>query len=44
VQGNYQRRRAHRIEAPANATALRVTVTATNGLDHARLCEVRAYS
>ena len=44
VQGNYQRRRAHRLEAPANATALRVTVTATNGLDHARLCEVRAYS
>jgi hypothetical protein len=26
------------------ATALRVTVTATNGVDHARLCEVRAYA
>ena len=23
--------------------ALRVTVTATNGIDHARICEVRVY-
>lgn len=44
VDGNYQRRRAHRLLAPVAATALRVIVTATNGLDHARLCEVRAYS
>jgi hypothetical protein len=44
VEANYQRRRAHQLEAPVLASALRVTVTATNGLDHARLCEVRAYS
>jgi hypothetical protein len=44
VEGNYQRRRVHRLAAPVAASALRVTVTATNGLDHARICEVRAYS
>jgi hypothetical protein len=43
VDRNYQRRRAHVLAAPVEATALRVTVTATNGLDHARIVEVRAY-
>jgi hypothetical protein len=43
VSGNYQRRRLHRLETPLAATALRISVTATNGLDHARLCEVRVY-
>ena len=43
VKGNYQRRRVHRIEAPESVTALRVHVTATNGLDHARICEVPVY-
>jgi hypothetical protein len=43
--GNYQRRRVHRLAAPLPAvTALRLVVTATNGLDHARVCEVRVYS
>lgn len=40
--GNYQRRRVHafsRIESKR----LRVVVTATNGMDHARICEVRVY-
>jgi hypothetical protein len=44
VEGNYQRRRVHRLEAPVAAGTLRVTITATNGLDHVRLCEVRVYS
>ncbi len=48
-RGNYQRRRVHRLvaaEAPALADirALRLVVTATHGLDHARVCEVRVYA
>ena len=43
VEGNYQRRRTHRL-APTDTTALRIHVTATNGLDHTRIVEVRAYS
>ncbi len=43
--GNYQRRRVHRwAEPPPTLAALRIVVTATNGLDHARVCEVRVYS
>ena len=39
---NYLRRRVH--ELPGRSLdALRVTVRATNGLDHARICEVRVY-
>jgi hypothetical protein len=42
--GNYQRRRVHRFAERLEAVAaLRVVVTATNGLDHARVCEVRVY-
>jgi hypothetical protein len=48
-RGNYQRRRVHRLaaaDAPdlADIRALRIVVTATHGLDHARVCEVRAYA
>jgi len=43
-QGNYQRRRVHRLAAPVAATALRIVVEATNGLDHARIFEVRVYA
>ena len=43
VANNYQRRRVHRFERPDPVTALRLTVAATNGLDHARVCEVRVY-
>jgi hypothetical protein len=43
IAGNYQRRRVHRLSADVAATALRLTVLATNGLDHARLAEVRVY-
>jgi len=44
VENNYQRRRVHRFEQNKVITALRVTVTQTNGLDHARIIEVRAYA
>nr|AUN36317.1 hypothetical protein [uncultured bacterium] len=42
VTGNYQRRAAHCIP-PSAATALRIEVLATNGIDHARIMEVRVY-
>jgi hypothetical protein len=44
VTGNYQRRRHHRLPPSPPTTALRLTLTATHGLDHARLLEVRAYA
>jgi hypothetical protein len=43
VLGNYQRRRVHSLPIGEPTTGLRVTVLATNGLDHARICEVRVY-
>ena len=43
VEGNYQRLRVHRLESPPAVEALRVTVQKSNGLDHARVCEVRVY-
>lgn len=42
VTGNYQRRRVHAL-APRKVDAVRISVSATNGLDHARICEVRCY-
>lgn len=44
VGGNYQRLRRHRLERTVCATAVRITVTGTQGIDHARICEVRAYA
>ena len=43
VADNYQRRRAHRFDA-TTSRALRVRVDATNGIDHARVFEIRAYA
>lgn len=43
VTGNYARRLVHDVETPLQATAVRLTATATNGINHARLCELRAY-
>jgi len=43
-QGNYQRRRVHVLAQPATAGALRLVITATNGLNHARVMEVRVYA
>jgi len=41
VEGNYQRRRIHLMSGDADA--LRITVHATNGIDHARICDVRVF-
>jgi len=41
--GNYQRSVEHVLDDAPAITALRVRVTASNGLDHARICEVRVY-
>lgn len=43
VRGNYQRLRVHRLPEAPELEALRVVVLKTNGMDHARLCEVRVY-
>ena len=40
VQGNYQRRNIVLLDGKP-LTSLRIVVTATNGLDHVRICEVR---
>ena len=42
VRGNYQRLRVHRFENE-RGRAIRIVVLATNGLDHARILEVRVY-
>ncbi len=39
--GNYQRLQRHTISHNGPVSAIRITVTATNGIDHARICEVR---
>ncbi len=43
VVGNFLRRRMHRVESENSVSQLRVVVTDTNGLDHARICEIRVY-
>lgn len=43
IKNNYQRRRVHKVKPSAPVSALRVNVTATNGLDHARIFEARVY-
>ena len=43
VAGNHQRRSLHRLTTPPLVRALRLRVDATNGVDHARVCEVRVY-
>ncbi len=42
VKNNYQRLRRHNLTKPLPITSLRITVTATNGIDHARIMEIRA--
>ncbi|MBE7540215.1 MAG: FAD-dependent oxidoreductase [Opitutaceae bacterium] len=44
VDGNYLRRRVHLLPTPVPAVALRIVVVSTNGIDHARIMEVRAYA
>lgn len=43
VCGNYQRLVVRTLATPAKVRKLRVIVTASNGIDHARICEVRVY-
>jgi hypothetical protein len=43
VKGNHRRQNRHRFEA-VEAEAVRIHVTATNGLDEARIVEVRCYA
>jgi hypothetical protein len=43
VTQNYQRRRVHQLSDSKNLDAIRITILATNGLDHARIFEVRVY-
>ncbi|APZ96015.1 FAD-dependent oxidoreductase [Fuerstiella marisgermanici] len=43
VTDNYQRRRQHTFPGVVHTKSLRVTVTATNGIDHVRVMEVRVY-
>lgn len=42
--GNYQRLNRHTLNEAVEVDGLRIVVTATNGIDHARICEVRIYS
>ena len=43
VADNYQRLCVHHVQPVAPVSRLRVTVTATHGIDHARICEVRVH-
>jgi hypothetical protein len=43
IQNNHQRHRRHLLTIAEPVTALRLIITATNGLDHARVVEVRVY-
>ncbi len=43
VKSNYQRLRKHSFVTEEPISTLRVTISATNGLDHARICEIRVY-
>ncbi|MBI1321149.1 MAG: FAD-dependent oxidoreductase [Candidatus Hydrogenedens sp.] len=43
ITGNFQRLRRHRFDT-VNAAAIRLTVTATNGADEARVYEIRCYA
>lgn len=43
VKGNYQRQREFILDKECEVTALRFQVDALNGLDHARLFEIRCY-
>ena len=44
IESNYQRQRGHRFEVPRTATAVRISVLSTNGIDHARLMAVNLWT
>jgi hypothetical protein len=43
IKDNYQRRNVLVLPHPTAVEALRVTVLRTQGIDHARICEIRVY-
>jgi len=43
VDGNYQRLRVHTRAEAKGVDALRLTITGTHGIDHARVAEIRVY-
>ncbi len=43
VTDNWQRLCRHQLTEPVTVSAIRINVYATNGLDHARICEVRVF-
>jgi hypothetical protein len=44
VRDNHQRHRVHRLAGAERFRAVRVTILATHGIDHARVVELRAYA
>ena len=44
VKNNHQRRRVQTLPVSLAVTAIRVVIIVTNGLDHARICEIRRYA
>jgi hypothetical protein len=43
VEGNYHRRRVHRLTSPVETEELRVEVISTYGAPSARIYEIRVY-
>lgn len=43
IENNWQRMNRHKLEKEIQASAIRITVKDSNGIDHARICEVRVY-
>ena len=43
IKGNYLARRVHTLEADISTQAIRIMVQKTNGVDHARIFEIRVY-
>ena len=41
---NFQRKRIHQLDFPVEIDRISVSVISTNGIDHARINEIRVYS
>ena len=44
ILDNYQRKNIHRLKEIKKVDRIRITILSTNGIDHARINEVRIYS
>jgi len=44
ISDNYQRKRIHQLGFPVGTDKILVNVISTNGIDHARINEIRVYS